>query len=76
VGFLRLRTVWPFPVNRMRELATHVKAFVFPELNMGQVVLELERVVGGLAKVRSVPHAGGSVHEPDVILNAILEVLP
>jgi 2-oxoglutarate ferredoxin oxidoreductase subunit alpha len=76
VGFIRLVTVWPFPINRMRELASHVKAFVMPELNMGQVVLELERVVGGLAKVKSVPHAGGSVHEPDVILNAILEVLP
>jgi 2-oxoglutarate ferredoxin oxidoreductase subunit alpha len=72
-GHLRLRIVWPFPAERIRGLCQQAKVFVMPELNMGQVVLELERVVAGKAKVLSLPHAGGSVHEPEAILKAILE---
>ncbi len=73
VGKLRLITVWPFPEARLRELAGKTKAFVVPELNMGQVVLEVERVAGGKCKTISIPHAGGSVHRPEDILKVILE---
>jgi len=78
VGHLRLLTVWPFPERLISELVDreHIKAVVMPELNLGQVVLELERVVAGRAPVRCVPHAGGAVHEPSVILEAIREVRP
>ena len=73
VGHLRLVVAWPFPAKRMRELAETVKVFIMPELNMGQMVLEIERAVAGAARVVSLPHAGGSVHEPETILAAILE---
>jgi 2-oxoglutarate/2-oxoacid ferredoxin oxidoreductase subunit alpha len=72
-GKFRLITAWPFPTARIRDLAGRVKAFVVPELNMGQMVLEVERAAAGRAKVISVPHAGGTVHNPDTILKAILE---
>ncbi|MHC4944618.1 MAG: transketolase C-terminal domain-containing protein, partial [Planctomycetota bacterium] len=75
VGFIRLITVWPFPEERIREVASKVGALVMPELNMGQVVLELERVVAGQAKVHCVPHAGGTVHNPEVIYNVIKNAL-
>ncbi len=75
VGRLRLVTVWPFPEQRIRALARRVKAFVVPELNLGQIVLEVERSAAGQAKVISVPHAGGSVHRPEQILNAIQEAV-
>jgi 2-oxoglutarate ferredoxin oxidoreductase subunit alpha len=71
VGRLRLITVWPFPEERIRELAGKVKALVVPELNLGQVSLEVERCAGGKAMVIPVTHAGGSVHRPEVILAAI-----
>ena len=71
VGTLRLICVWPFPEKLIRELAPKVKAMVMPELNMGQVVIELERCAGGQCKVISVPHAGGTVHDPADILAAI-----
>ncbi len=70
-GKLRLITVWPLAEERIRELAGRVKAFVVPELNMGQVVLEVERVTGGRTRVIRVPHAGGTVHKPEQILEAI-----
>jgi len=73
VGKLRLITAWPFPEKKIKELAANVKAFVVPELNLGQMVREVERAAGGKAKTYAVSHAGGGVHNPDEILNAIVE---
>jgi 2-oxoglutarate/2-oxoacid ferredoxin oxidoreductase subunit alpha len=73
VGRFRLITAWPFPEKRIAELATKVKAFVVPELNLGQMVREVERASGHLAKTIAVPHAGGSVHRPEEIFQAIME---
>ena len=73
VGRLRLITVWPFPEKRIRELARKVKAFVVPEINYGQMVLEVERCAAGQARVILVPHGGGDVHNPQDILEAIKE---
>jgi 2-oxoglutarate ferredoxin oxidoreductase subunit alpha len=73
VGKMRLITVWPFPEKKIAALAKRVKAFVVPELNMGQVVLEVERAAAGNAHTILVPHAGGSVHRPEQILAAIEE---
>jgi 2-oxoglutarate ferredoxin oxidoreductase subunit alpha len=66
--------VWPFPEHRFRELAPKVKAFVVPELNMGQMVREVERCAGA-TRVISVPHAGGTVHDPATISDALVEAL-
>jgi 2-oxoglutarate ferredoxin oxidoreductase subunit alpha len=73
VGLLKLVTVWPFAEERIRQLAGHIKAFVVPELNMGQIVLEVERCAGGRARVISVTHPGGGIHAPGDILEAIRE---
>ncbi len=73
VGHLRMVITWPFPADRIRQLASRVKAFIVPEINMGQMVLEVERAVLGHASVISIPHAGGTVHEPEVILEKIME---
>lgn len=73
VGHLRMVICWPFPAKRIKELAKKVKAFVVPEINLGQMVLEVERHVAGTAKVLHVDHAGGTVHEPGVILEKIME---
>jgi 2-oxoglutarate/2-oxoacid ferredoxin oxidoreductase subunit alpha len=72
-GKFRLISAWPFPADRIRELAGRVKAFVVPELNLGQMALEVERAAQGKARTICVPHAGGTVHDPDAILKAILE---
>ncbi len=74
VGHLRLVILWPFPETLIARLAQRVKAFVVPELNLGQMVLEVERAVAGKAPVVSVPHAGGTVHQVEEILAKILEV--
>jgi 2-oxoglutarate ferredoxin oxidoreductase subunit alpha len=73
VGHLRLITAWPFPERRLLELASHVKAFVMPELNYGQMFFEMQRALEGRAASYLVPHGGGTVHEPEVICRKILE---
>ena len=72
VGFLRLVVVWPFPEERIRELARQVRAFVVPEINHGQIVLEVERCAAGEAPAVPVSHAGGGVHDPAAICEAIV----
>jgi 2-oxoglutarate ferredoxin oxidoreductase subunit alpha len=72
VGSFRLITAWPFPEKEILQLSKKVKAFVVPELNFGQMALEVQRIVEGRCKTVLVPHAGGTVHDPQVITNAIL----
>jgi len=71
VGTLRLITVWPFPDERIAQLAKKVKGFVVPEINYGQIVFEVDRCSQGNANVILIPHGGGSVHNPEDIYNAI-----
>ena len=75
VGTMRLITIWPFAEKRIKELAKNVKAFVVPEINYGQIVLEVERCAAGQAKVIGVPHCGGWVHDQEEILQAIKEAV-
>ena len=72
VGMLRLIVAWPFPEKRISELADKIKAFVVPEINFGQMVLEVQRVAEGRVPTVLVPHPGGGVHEPETIVEAIL----
>jgi len=71
VGMIKMKTVWPFPEEKIRRLARRVKAFVVPEINLGQVVLEVERCAGGTAKTLPVSHPGGYVHNVTDIYKAI-----
>jgi 2-oxoglutarate ferredoxin oxidoreductase subunit alpha len=71
VGHLRLVVVWPFPEKRIARLAEKINGFVVPELNYGQIVREVERCAAGMAPVKLVPHAGGTVHNPKDIYDAI-----
>jgi len=75
VGWLKLTTVWPFPEDLIRSLARRIKAFVVPEINYGQIALEVERCAAGHARTILVPHAGGDIHEPHQILGAIREAV-
>jgi 2-oxoglutarate/2-oxoacid ferredoxin oxidoreductase subunit alpha len=75
VGRIRLIVAWPFPEEPVREIAEKVKAIVVPEMNFGQMSLEVERVVANRCKTVLVPHAGGAVHEVSTIVKAIEEAV-
>lgn len=74
VGFFRLITAWPFPEKRVREISKNIKGFVVPEINYGQIVYEVERCSRDDCQVVLVPNAGGEMHDPDEILDAIMKV--
>lgn len=74
-GMLRLITVWPFPIDRVREIAKDIKAYIVPEINYGQIALEVERAAAGKTKTILVPHMGGAVHDPETILEAIKQAV-
>lgn len=74
VGMLKLNIVWPFPEERIALWARQCRAMIVPELNMGQIVREVERAAQGACQVISVPHPGGAIHSPEVILQAIRAV--
>lgn len=71
VGMLKLITIWPFPEQTIKRIAKQIKAFIVPEINCGQIALEVERCAGGGAETILVPHMGGGVHRPESILDAI-----
>ena len=71
VGYLRLITVWPFPEERIRRLAKDIRAFVVPEINMGQISREVERCAAGQAQVFGANRAGGDILEPRHVLDVI-----
>ncbi|TET90986.1 MAG: 2-oxoacid:acceptor oxidoreductase subunit alpha [Methanomassiliicoccales archaeon] len=73
-GLFRLITAWPFPVDRVRELSEGAKGMIVPEINYGQMVLEVERVVCGRAPVKGVTYVPGTLPDPDATLKAIREV--
>jgi len=73
-GLHRPIVVWPFPEKRLRALAEKVKAFVVVEMNYGQMVYEVERYAAGKARTVLVEHGGGTVHDPEDVLQAIREV--
>jgi len=75
VGQIRLVTVWPFPEERVRELASKIGAYVMVEMNYGQVYYEVERCAAGKCKTVLVPHAGGTVHNPEDVYVAIKEAV-
>ncbi len=75
VGMLRLCTIWPFPEERIRKLAEKTKAFVVPELNYGQIALEVERCSAKNSKTILLGNAGGELQSPHEILKGIEEGL-
>ncbi|EHM09977.1 2-oxoacid:ferredoxin oxidoreductase, alpha subunit [Thermanaerovibrio velox DSM 12556] len=74
VGHFRPITIWPFPDKELRSLASHIKKVIVPELNAGQMVLEVERVMGRYSEVISKTLINGELFKPAQIMAAVEEV--
>ena len=70
VSLLKLRTLWPFPEEMVERAAARIHCLIVPELNLGQLALEVERVVGKHKVVR-IGRADGQMIDPQEILEAI-----
>ena len=74
-GMFRPKTIWPFPEKRVKELSLQAKAILVAELNLGQYVLEVERVIKNNCKLGFVGKANGEVLMPEEITAKAKEVL-
>jgi len=70
VGIVVLQTIWPFYDSLIQELAAGARRVIVPEMNLGQVTLEVERVLGR-SKVRRVNRVDGELVLPRQIVEAI-----
>ncbi|MEJ5358425.1 MAG: pyruvate flavodoxin/ferredoxin oxidoreductase [Desulfobacterales bacterium] len=71
VAHLVLKTLWPVPAGVIRQAAEGLRRIVVVEMNLGQYVREIERVLPG----RSVAFVGqmdGRLIAPETILEAVL----
>jgi 2-oxoglutarate ferredoxin oxidoreductase subunit alpha len=70
VDMLTLLTVWPFPEVQVEGLGERVDRIIIPEMNLGQLAYEVERMVGR-KKVKRVTRANGEMVTPQMIMDAI-----
>ena len=71
VGFIKIKLLWPFPEKSIKTLCAQATKIIVPEMNIGKISLELERVAGGWAEIESLSKLGGNLHTPTEILAAI-----
>ncbi len=70
VDMLTLLTIWPFPEKQVEELGDRVDRVIVPEMNLGQLAYEVERMVGR-KKVKRVVRANGEMVTPHMVLDAM-----
>ncbi len=68
VGLLRPTTLWPFPTERIAELAQQVQGILTVEMNAGQMVEDVQLAVGGRCPVAFYGRMGGVIPLDDEIL--------
>ena len=74
-GLFRPVTLWPFPDKRTAELAKQAKAIIVPEMNLGQMILEVERVAQGNCTIAGVHRVDGDPLNPGQIMDKVKEVI-
>jgi 2-oxoglutarate ferredoxin oxidoreductase subunit alpha len=70
IDLLTLLTIWPFPEALVESMGEQVERLIVPEMNLGQLALEVERMAGR-KKVKRVTRANGEMVTPQMILDAI-----
>lgn len=74
VGVLELVTLWPFAEESVMEACQNARAVIVPEMNLGQVLREVQRVAGRNIPVVGVNKVDSKAIRPAEILDKIREV--
>lgn len=72
VGLFRPITLWPSPEERLKEIGEKYNKILMVELNMGQYIQEVERIIK--RKIPSLNKANGRPIEPDLIVAKVKEL--
>jgi 2-oxoglutarate ferredoxin oxidoreductase subunit alpha len=74
VGYVRLKTLWPFPEKTVKQLAETAEKIIVPEMNLKQIFYEVQRVANGQAEVIPLNKiGGGELITPEELLEKIKE---
>ncbi len=71
IGLLKAKTLWPFPKKQVDYWTGRIKAWLVPEMNLGQMVNEVRLVVEGRVPVYPLNRVDGLLIEPEQILSCI-----
>jgi 2-oxoglutarate ferredoxin oxidoreductase subunit alpha len=73
VGFLRLKTIWPFADRIVRELSSTAKKLFIPEMNRGQLMGEVMKYAKG--EVIAYHQTDGEVIHPSAVIEKLRSLL-
>lgn len=74
VGLFRPKTLWPFPERALRQATKNASAVLVPEMNQGQLVLEVERLLRDMP-VHRLNKIDGEAITPAEIAARVEEIL-
>lgn len=74
VGVVQLVTVWPFPDEEVSKICSQAKAVIVPELNLGQLIREVDRVNKTDTPVIGVNRVDSEIITPYEILKKLEEL--
>lgn len=72
-GMVRPTTLWPFPDKAVEKIAAGGIPVLVPEMNLGQLVMEVERLAAGRFPVKRLSRVDGQLFTPGQILAALKE---
>lgn len=72
-GYVRLKTIWPFPDKEVKRLAESAERIIVPEMNLGQISREVQRVACNVEVIPLNKIGGGELITPEELLTKILE---
>ena len=75
VGLLRPITLWPFPSQRVAELANNKKRFLVVEMSAGQMVEDVRLASGGQAQVDFFGRLNGAIPSVTEVYHEIIKIL-
>lgn len=75
VGAVQLYTIWPFDYELIREMSSKVKKIIVAELNMGQIVHEVSKVVPPDVEIHTLQRYDGELVTPTQLLEKLEEIL-
>lgn len=73
VGLFKPITIWPSPQKQVLELAKKMKRIIVVEMNMGQYLLEVERIAGKYTEVLGYGRVNGELITPMEIAKFVEE---
>jgi len=73
IGYIRLKRLWPFPEEQLRDIIGQMDTIFIPEMNLGMMKHPItEALRDRCKKIVSIPSIG-ILHSPDYILSKIYE---